>query len=312
MSARSPAGGRKRERIIAAPHVFADFQRSRSLEYAHEDSFQRAPPGNLRVALAGARVGRCRRACRRRPEPGQGRSRAQGRSLADRQGARGDGARRRAARLARARNRRIRADRGRRAQRARKAQARARRAYRQARRACRTASRRRVGARRAPRSSRRTDPRRLHDRTTGANQTTAQPARSRPDRAGTHLLPVFRPCTCRPDLRHQLAPRRDRHARCGAGRGRGAAHRHSRNSRKANCHGCSRRANAVAVRWCRSKPNRRTARANSRASRSSRTASRNWCANCGARSSASTSSPPTARTRSRNCGASCPGRWPES
>src|SRR6187431_15233 len=73
MSARSPAGGRKRERIIAAPHVFADFQHSRYLEYAHEDSLQRAPPGNLRAALAGARVVRCRRACRRRSKPCQGR-----------------------------------------------------------------------------------------------------------------------------------------------------------------------------------------------------------------------------------------------
>ncbi len=92
------------------------------------------------------------------------------------------------------------------------------------------------------------------------------------DRPGTHVLPVFRPCARRTDLRYQLAPRRARHARRGAGRGRGAARGARGAAERRIVAAADRRANAAAVRWCRSKPNRRTARANSRASRSSRAA----------------------------------------
>ena len=60
MSPRGPRGARKRERIIAARAVFADFREAASLEYAHDDFLQPGPPGRfsgsliLTLCLAGA------------------------------------------------------------------------------------------------------------------------------------------------------------------------------------------------------------------------------------------------------------------
>ena len=145
-----------------------------------------------------------------------------------------------------------------------------------------------------------------------AAQTTAQPARSGADRPGAHVLPVFRPCARQPDRRHQLALAElaTLDAALAEEEARLAALEEQQKGELSRLQIGARTPRPRA--GDRSKPSRRTAPASSSGSRISRAASRSWCASCGARSSASTNSPPTARTRSRSCAASCPGRWPES